>query len=207
MTREQPIPSSMLRLFCDSVIDNLGEKTLRLLFTQAGLPHVYGGQLPPIDDSPSITANQLAALMATGFRVLGDKGFRPILMRVGRSTASHFREHNRALAALAGAAFRLLPSEAKVKLVLSRTAKMSQEQLHMPHRTYDSAEGYFVEIEESIYCEGISTDHAVCYLPQSFYVEILRWATGSTYLVEEVQCRAKGDGRCLFRVSREPQTA
>lgn len=203
-TREQPIPSSILRLFCDSVIDNLGEKSLKLLFTQAGLQHAYNGQLPPADDSPSITADELAKLLATGFRIFGDRGIKPILLRAGRNAALHFREHNRTLAALAGAAFKVLPADAKVKLVLSRSAKVSEEQLHMPHRTFDSSEGYFVELRDSIYCEGVTADHAVCYLPQAFYVELLRWATGATYQVNEVQCRAKGDEVCLFRIGRQP---
>lgn len=204
MTREQPIPSSMLRLFCDSVIDNLGEKSLKLLFTQAGLQRAYSDQLPPADDSPSISADELAKLLATGFTIFGDRGIKPILLRAGRNAALHFREHNRTLSALAGATFKLIPADAKVKLVLSRSAKMSEEQLHMPHRTYDSREGYFVELQNSIYCEGVTADHGVCYLPQAFYVEILRWATGAIYQVNEVQCRAKGDPLCLFQISREP---
>lgn len=204
MTREQPIPSSMLRLFCDSVIDNLGDKSLRLMFTQSGLQHAYSGQLPPADDSPSISSDELARLLATGFRVFGDRGVKPILLRVGRNAAAHFRETNRTLSALAGAAFKVLPTDAKIKLVLSRSAKMSEDQLHMPHRVYDTPEGYFVEVRDCIYCEGASADHGVCYLPQAFYVEILRWATGATYAVEETQCRAKGDSVCLFKIGREP---
>ena len=205
MTREQPIPSSVLRMFCESVIDNLGEKSLKLMFTQSGLQHAYSSQLPPDDDRPSITGTELAALFTTAFRIFGDRGIKPILLRVGRNAALHFRETNRTLAALAGAAFKVLPTDAKIKLVLSRAAKISEEQLHMPHRVYDTPEGYFVELRDSLYCEGVSADHGVCYLPQAFYVEILRWATGATYPVDEIQCRAKGDALCLFRVGREPR--
>ena len=204
MTREQPIPSSMLRLFCDSVIDNLGEKSLKLLFTQAGLQRFYTSELPPADDSPSISAGDLATLIATGFRIFGDKGVKPILLRVGRNSALHFRENNKTLAALAGAAFKVLPTDAKIKLVLSRSAKISEESLHMPHRVYDTPEGYFVEIRDSLYCEGVSADHAVCYLPLAFYRELLRWAANATYPVQEIQCRAKGDPLCLFKIGREP---
>ncbi len=207
MSREQPIPSSMLRLFCDSVIDNLGEKSLRLLFTQAGLQQHYNGKLPPADESPSITSDQLARLLATGFRIFGDKGVRPILLRVGRNSALHFRETNKTLAALAGAAFKVLPTDAKIKLALSRAAKISEEQLHMPHRVYDTPEGYFVDISDSIYCEGVTSDHAVCYLPVGFYGELLRWATSQTYPVEEIACRAKGDAMCTFRIGRKPIAA
>ena len=207
MTREQPIPSSMLRLFCDSVIDNLGEKSLRLLFTQSGLQHAYSTTLPPADDSPSINAQELARLLATGFRVFGDKGVKPILLRVGRNAALHFRETNKTLSALAGAAFKVLPTDAKIKLVLSRSAKMSEDQLHMPHRVYDTPAGYFVEIRDSIFCEGMTAEHGVCYLPQAFYGEILRWATGAAYTVDETECRAKGDAVCTFRISRNPTEA
>ena len=48
MANQQQVPSSVIRLVCDSIIDNLGEKSLRLLFNQSGLQKYYsGGELPP----------------------------------------------------------------------------------------------------------------------------------------------------------------
>src|SRR5205085_10642169 len=124
MGNEQQVPSSVIRLVCDSIIDNLGEKSLRLLFNQSGLQRYYsGGQLPPNDDSPSATVDELSHLFATSFRIFGDKGVKPILLRVGRNTLQHFRETNKTMAVLAGAAFKLLPTDAKIKLVLTRSAK------------------------------------------------------------------------------------
>lgn len=205
MTADVRVPSSILRLLCDSVVDNLGEKSLRLLFTQSGLQQYYsGGELPPADETPSATTDELSGLFATAFRVFGDKGVRPIMLRAGRGVAQHFRETNKTLATLAGAALKVLPTDAKVKLVLSRAAKIGEETLHMPHRTYDTPDGYFVEIEDSIYARGITSDRPVCYFPVGFYGEIVRWATGQTHPVDEVECIATGGGVCRFRVGREP---
>lgn len=205
MGNEQQVPSSVIRLVCDSIIDNLGEKSLRLLFNQSGLQRYYsGGQLPPNDDSPSATVDELSHLFATSFRIFGDKGVKPILLRVGRNTLQHFRETNKAMAALAGAAFKVLPTDAKIKLVLTRSAKVAEESLHTPHRTYDTPEGYFVEISGCPYCAGTTAEHGICYLPLGFYGEALRWATGSTYPVEEIECIAAGGQVCRFRIGREP---
>ena len=205
MGNEQQVPSSVIRLVCDSIIDNLGEKSLRLLFNQSGLQRYYsGGQLPPNDDSPSATVDELSHLFATSFRIFGDKGVKPILLRVGRNTLQHFRETNKTMAALAGAAFKVLPTDAKIKLVLTRSAKVAEESLHTPHRTYDTPEGYFVEISGCPYCAGTTAEHAICYLPLGFYGEALRWATGSTYPVEEIECIAAGGQVCRFRIGREP---
>ncbi len=206
MTGEQRVPSSILRLVCDSVIDNLGEKSLRLLFTQSGLQRYYsGGVLPPNDESPSATIGELSNLFTTAYRIFGDKGVKPILLRAGRSVAQHFRETNPTLATLAGVAFKVLPTDAKIKLVLSRAAKIGEESLGMPHKTYDNAEGYFIEIEHSIYAQGITADHGVCYFPAGFYSEIVRWATGETYPVDELACIAAGAPNCRFRIGREPK--
>lgn len=205
MSNEQHVPSSVIRLVCDSIIDNLGEKSLRMLFAQSGLQQYYvGGQPPPADESPSATIAELSHLFATCFRIFGDKGMKPILLRVGRNTLRHFRETNKGMSALAGAAFKVLPTDAKIKLVLSRSAKVAEEALHAPHRTYDTPDGYFVEIRRCPYCAEISAEHGICYLPVGFYGEALRWATGDAYAVEETECAAAGGELCRFRIARDP---
>jgi hypothetical protein len=205
MASQQRVPSSVIRLVCDSIIDNLGEKSLRLLFNQSGLQKYYsGGELPPADDTPSATVEELSRLFATSISIFGAKGVRPILLRAGRSSLQHFREHNKTLATLAGAAFKVLPTDAKIKLVLSRSAKIAEELLHAPHRTYDTDEGYFVEISGCPYCAGATADQGICYFPQGFYAEAMRWATGNSYPVDEIECVAAGGQVCRFRIGREP---
>ena len=205
MASQQQVPSSVIRLVCDSIIDNLGEKSLRLLFNQSGLQKYYsGGELPPADDTPSATVEELSHLFATSIKIFGAKGVRPILLRAGRGSLQHFREHNKTLATLAGAAFKVLPTDAKIKLVLSRSAKIAEELLHAPHRTYDTAEGYFVEISGCPYCAGTTADQGICYFPQGFYAEAMRWATGNSYPIDEVECIAAGAQVCRFRIGREP---
>jgi predicted hydrocarbon binding protein len=203
---EQQVPSQVLRQVCDSIIDNLGERSLRLLFAQSGLQRFYsGGVLPPDDDTPSATVGELSHLFATAARIFGDKGVKPILLRAGRNSLKHFRESNKALAALAGAAFKLLPTDAKIKLVLSRSAKIAEELLHAPHRTYDDAQGFYVEISGCPYCAGSpAADHGICYFPLGFYGEAIRWATGETYPVDEVECAGAGGQVCRFRIGRAP---
>jgi predicted hydrocarbon binding protein len=206
MPNEQQVPSLVIRQVCDSIIDNLGEKSLRLLFAQSGLQRFYsGGELPPADDTPSATVDELSHLFATAFRIFGDRGVKPILLRAGRNSLKHFRETNRALSALAGAAFKVLPTDAKIKLVLSRSAKVAEELLHTPHATYDNAEGFFVEIGNCPYCAGNQAERGICYFPLGFYGEALRWATGATYPVDEVECMASGGKVCRFRIGRAPE--
>jgi predicted hydrocarbon binding protein len=205
MANEQQVPSLVLRQVCDSIVDNLGEKSLRLLFAQSGLQRYYaGGELPPADDTPSATVDELSHLFAAAFRIFGDRGVKPILLRAGRNSLKHFRESNKALSVLAGAAFKVLPTDAKIKLVLSRSAKVAEELLHTPHATFDSPEGFFVEISGCPYCAGSQASHGICYFPVGFYGEALRWATGATYTVDEVECIAASGKVCRFRISREP---
>ena len=205
MPNEQQVPSLVIRQVCDSIIDSLGAKSLRLLFAQSGLQRFYNGtDLPPADDTPSATVDELSHLFATAFRIFGDKGIKPILLLTGRNSLKHFREHNKTLATLAGAAFKVLPTDAKIKLVLSRLAKIAEELLHTPHRTYDNAEGFFVEINNCPYCAGNPADHGICYFPLGFYRAALRWATGATYPIDEVECIASCGEVCRFRIGRTP---
>jgi len=202
---QQQLPSSVLRLVCDSIIENLGEKSLRMLFVQAGLQRYYqNGVLPPNDDTPSITVSELSHLFNIAFQIFGDRGIKPIFLRAGRSNMQHFREHNKTLSALAGAAFKVLPTDAKIKLVLSRSAKLAEELFQAPHRTYDTPEGFFVEISECPYCAGNHADHGICYIPLGFYQEAIRWATSEEYRVDETECIANGGAVCRFQVSRKP---
>jgi hypothetical protein len=205
MANQQQVPSSVIRLVCDSIIDNLGEKSLRLLFNQSGLQKYYnGGELPPADDTPSATVDELSHLFATSIKIFGDKGVRPILLRAGRNSLQHFRDTNKTLATLAGAAFKVLPTDAKIKLVLARSAKIAEELLHAPHRTYDTADGFFVEISGCPYCAGSKAERGICFFPLGFYGEAMRWATGATYPIEEIECIAAGGQVCRFRIAREP---
>ena len=205
MANQQLLPSQVLRQVCDSIIDNLGEKSLRLLFAQSGLSRFYsGGDLPPADDTPSVTADELSLLFATAFRIFGDRGVKPILLRAVRNSLKHFRETNKTLSTLAGAAFKVLPTDAKIKLVLSRSAKIAEELLHAPHRTYDNAEGFFVEIGDCPYCAGNQAAHGICYFPIGFYGEALRWATGATYPIDEIECIAAGAQFCRIKIGRAP---
>jgi predicted hydrocarbon binding protein len=206
MTDEPRIPSHLLRALCESIIENLGQRSLRLLFARAGIEGRYkGDDLPPNDDTPSITPTQFGNVFTNAFEIFGDKGIKPILMRAGREGIHHLREHNKTLDVLAGAAFKILPHEAKVKLLLSRVARVGQEQLHVPHHFSDTPEGYFMEIRNSPFCAGLSGyDHGVCYVPQAVYAEGMRWATGKSYAVDELECGAMGHDRCLFRISKEP---
>jgi len=206
MANQQQVPSQVIRQVCDSIIDNLGEKSLRLLFAQSGLQRFYsGGELPPDDNTPSATVDELSHLFATAFRIFGDRGVKPILLRAGRNSLKHFRETNKTLSTLAGAAFKVLPSDAKIKLVLARSAKIAEELLHAPHRTYDDEQGFFVEIGSCPYCAGNQSEHGICYFPVGFYGEALRWATGETYPVDEIECIAAGAQFCRIRIGRAPE--
>ncbi|GAB4215293.1 MAG: hypothetical protein OHK0022_55000 [Roseiflexaceae bacterium] len=202
---EERIPSLVLREVCESVIDNLGEKNLRLLFTQAGLQGLYQGELPPADDTPSISVGEFSQLFAATHRIFGARGMKPILLRSGRTSAEHFRQTNKTLMALTGAAFKVLPTDAKIKLMLSRAAKLGEEMLHTPHRFYDTPEAYVIEISACPYCAGSHAEHGICFFPVGFYGDMLRWATGTAYTINETECIATGGAVCRFEIGRVPR--
>ena len=78
---ENRIPSLLLNILFAQVDEMMGRRSLIMLLRQAGLAE-YVDNVPPMDDSPSITVEQYSGLLANIYEIFGARGARPIFLRM-----------------------------------------------------------------------------------------------------------------------------
>lgn len=207
---ERRIPSLLLNILLAQVEEMMGRRSLRMLLRQAGLAE-YVDQVPPKDDSPSITIEQYSSLLANIYEIFGAKGSRPIFLRGGRLGAVEMRKQRPAQFAVAGTALKLLPSARRMRLVLEKLAEQGEDLYGSPHHLREEDPAFFIEMPDCPYCAEITRRsfsenrpiaRPVCHIPVAAVSEVIEWTMGRKHLVEEVDCIALGATACRFRISK-----
>jgi predicted hydrocarbon binding protein len=207
---ENRIPSLLLNILFTQVDEMMGRRSLIMLLRQAGLAE-YVDNVPPMDDSPSITVEQYSGLLANIYEIFGARGARPIFLRGGRLGAAEIRRQRPAQFAVAGTALKLLPASRRMKLVLDRLAEQGEELYGTPHHLHEEENAFFIDMPGCPYCAEIArrrmeenrlVTRPVCHIPVAAVAEMMEWAMGQKHLVEEVACIAVGDPECRFRISK-----
>ncbi|MGD9049547.1 MAG: 4-vinyl reductase [Anaerolineae bacterium] len=207
---ERRIPSLLLNILFTQVDEMMGRRSLIMLLRRAGLA-AYIDNVPPMDDSPSITVEQYSVLLANIYDIFGARGARPIFLRGGRLGAAEIRRQRPAQFAVASTALKLLRETRRMQVVLDRLAEQGEDLYGTPHHLYEEDNAFIVEMPDCPYCAEITRRHIdqnkaiakpVCHIPASVIAEMMEWATGQVHLVEEVACIALGDPACHFRVSK-----
>jgi predicted hydrocarbon binding protein len=200
----------LLNILFTQVDEMMGHRSLVMLLRQAGLTD-YVGNIPPMDDSPSITVDEYSTLLANIYDIFGARGARPIFLRGGRLGSVELRKQRPATFAVVGRALKLLPSGRRMKLILDRLAEQGEEMYGADYSLEEDENAFFLSIGDCPYCAEISRRHTqqgkplakpVCHIPASIITEMMEWATDQKHLVEEVACIAMGDPACRFRVGK-----
>lgn len=207
---EKRIPSMLLNILFTQVDEMMGRRSLIMLLRQADLGE-YVDNLPPMDESPSITVEQYSRLLSNIYDIFGARGARPIMLRGGRLGAAEIRRQRPAQFAVAGTALKLLSPNRRMRIVLEKLAEQGEDLYGTPHHLHEEADAFVVEMPGCPYCSDITRRAAaankpvgkpVCHIPLAVIDEMVEWVTGEKHLVEEVACIAVGDPACRFRVAR-----
>lgn len=195
------IPSSLTRIAFDAVVENMGEGSLKILLKRSGLDR-YIGNLPPYDDSPSITRDEYTKIIQNVFYIFGEKGAKPILFICGKAGFKHSLEDNPTLFGVAGVAMKLMSENKKKKFILTKVLKRLEEIFGNPHILEEDEENFYVKLPLCPYCKGLTSTKPICYTPIGFYEEVINWATGKPEKVEQIQCKAMGHEYCIFKIPK-----
>ncbi|NMC59066.1 MAG: response regulator [Candidatus Methanofastidiosa archaeon] len=199
--KESKIPSSLTRVAFEAVKENMGEGSLKLLLKRSGLER-YIGNMPPYDDSPSITLDEYIKIIHNVFDIFGEKGAKPILYICGKAGFKHSLEEKPALFGIAGVAMKVMSDEKKKKFILPKVLKKLEEIFGNPHILEEDEKNLYVRLPDCQYCRGLKSTNPICFTPIGFYEEVIKWATGKSEKVEQIQCRAMGHESCVFKIPK-----
>jgi predicted hydrocarbon binding protein len=154
-----------------------------------------------------VLSYQAYARLYTAIRELYGHASHGILNRIGRIAFRHFVETQSEHMAAISIALRLMPLQARKIFILRVVARtLSENNAYQPARL-DEDNGQLTLVDpESPACNGVVSDHPICWHTVGFLEEALRWATAQEFRVEEISCRAQGGVVCTFAIAREPNT-
>jgi predicted hydrocarbon binding protein len=207
---EKRIPALLLNILFTQVDEMMGRRSLMMLLRQAGLAE-YIDNVPPMDDTPSITVEEYSKLLANIYDIFGPRGARPIFLCGGRLGATELRKQRPAQFAVAGTALKLLPNAKRMQIVLDKLAEQGEEMYGAIYYLDEQEDAFFLDIAGCPYCAEITrrskernkpVSKPVCHIPAAIIDEMMEWTTGQKHLVEEVQCIAQGAPACRFRVGK-----
>jgi predicted hydrocarbon binding protein len=207
---EKRVPAMLLNILFIQVDELMGRRSLIMLLRQAGLSE-YIDNIPPKDDTPTITVSAYSTLLANVYDIFGARGGRSIFLRGGRLGAVELRRQRPAQFAVAGTALRLLPGTRGMQVVLQKLAEQGEEMYGALYELEEEDNAFFLGISGCPYCAEITRrslelnkpiTKPVCHIPAAILDEMMEWVTGRKHLVEEVACVALGDPACRFRVAK-----
>ena len=199
-------PNMMARLHLISLEDVMGRNGVSALLNLAGLRHLVGNY-PPHNLKREFAYTDFAAICKATETMYGARGARGMELRAGRYAFNLGLREFGPLLGLSDLALKLLPISMKVKIALNATAQVfdrfSDQPTHVEER-----KGQFLYVMDACPCSwGRTADKPRCWPAQGILEEALAWVTGGhTFKVEEIECRAIGDSRCVAAIDKEPLT-
>jgi predicted hydrocarbon binding protein len=193
------------RIALDAYKEVMGKKGLNATLNLAGLGR-FINNYPPNNLEREFDFADLAAIYVALDEMYGPRGGRGLALRAGRAI---FNDALRTFGALAGVgdqAFKVLPLQTKLRIILLAFAKIFS-QFSDQLTTVNEAENEFIwTIHRCPYCWGRhDVDEQVCYVVTGLLQAMLRWVSGGlTFFVNESKCVAVGDEACEFVIRKEP---
>ncbi len=197
------LPGSLLNIIFKSVEEQLGERGLKMLLTQAKLTE-YIKNPPPDDNTPTLEIDKFKGAMGAVLELFGEKAAKPLLLRWGKLTFDYSLESRPTLFGLAGVATKFLNDEGKIRFFLKRVLAESENLYGVPHVLTETDDTFNIEIQNCFYCGNHKSTQCVCWSPAGFWKGMIKWATGKDYDVHEVECIAMGAASCKYVISKKP---
>jgi predicted hydrocarbon binding protein len=194
------IVNALMRQALVAIEEVMGQNGLNAVLRASRLEQ-YIDHLPPDDLNPAVNSSDYARLNEAIENFYG-RGGRGVLHRIGKASFEYGIREQSALFGLAGVALKVLPTKARIHLILNRMAsvvKKANPQLQVD--VEETADGFAYVARVCSICYGRHSGKPICHLYVGSIGEAVRWVTGQVYQVQETHCLAKGDPYCRFEVS------
>lgn len=201
MPEQNELVNKAFRVILLGVEDVVGKNGMATVLRAAHLAQ-YINNYPPSDTAcGGHQRHYMAQVNHALFDIYGARGARAILSRIGRGRAKSAIEENAAFANAVKMAVALFPRRIRVKLALERMSKEYSQQMGTDIRVSEDGEAFYWDDPHCAACVDWQSDAPVCHTTAGFIFGILAWgADDEDFKVQEVQCRAKGDAVCRYRV-------
>ncbi len=189
----------ILRRFVETVGHELGNDQFSAMLTLANLPADWTKPETFSKMDPGTAAHTYAALQAA-MRVYFGRGARGVLLRVGKALWEHLLDDASLGIKAQAAVIKRLPLATRRKPTLELLAKfIGGEAGDITVHTLDMDLMLVDHASPSTHDQN--EPRPVCYVTQGLIQESLYWATGKTYDVDEVHCKAQGEQNCEFKIT------
>ena len=127
-----------------------------------------------------------------------------MMRRAGHATFKQTLAARPAILGLVGVAIKVLPEGTRMKFILERIAKASNEEVNLPAHT-EEADDHFMFVAEACTCVFRKRDPKLgpcCFVTAGVLEAAIEWATGKRHSVKEISCLQNGDDACRYRVEK-----
>jgi predicted hydrocarbon binding protein len=197
-------PNKMGRIILLSLEEILGRNGVNATLNLAGLQHLINN-LPPNTYDLGFRFDDLGNIHQALDTMYGPRAGRGLALRAGRACFKHGLREFGSVLGVADLAFRLLPLKMKIKTGIEAFVDLFNNYTDQVVWLEEKPEHFFWHTERCPACWGRKTESPCCHLSVGMLQETLYWVSGGKYfMVEEINCIAKGDPTCSIQIAREP---
>lgn len=197
-------PNRIARYFFLAMEEVMGLGGLNTVLSIAKL-NQYQQQPPPDTLDKQVDFSELSALNAALEEVYGPRGGRGMALRIGRACFAMGMKNFGALAGMQDPAFRALSLDERCQFGLQALASVFNRFSDQRSSVNQDSAAYTFVVENSPMAHGRTSEKPVCHALAGIVQECMSWASnGYEFYVVETACRACGDERCTFQITRKP---
>ncbi len=202
LNNQPEVLSKSFRAFLLGVEDVVGKGAMHGILRQAQLVQYIDNYPPATAEHGGHRQKYISQLNQVLFDIYGARGSRAILQRVGRVQAAAMMDQDAHVTAAVKMAFKLAPQRLKVKLLLNRAAQEIGIRMNTSPKIIEDDAIFLYDDATCPYCIDWKHDSPVCFTVAGFLREVLRRIGEiEDAKIEEIQCRAKDDASCRFRIA------
>ena len=204
MTEEFFYPNNMGLIILQAMEEVIGHMGVNAVLNLANLNHRIN-HYPPNNLDKEFSFLELSKIHEALEGLYGPRGGRGLALRTGRACFKYGLREYGPLVGATDIAFRLLPSDPKLRIGADIFAEAFNKYSDQRVRVEEQADRYLWHIDRCPICWKRQTDGPVCHLAVGILQESLYWASGGkVYNVEETACIAKGDPACTIEIDKKP---
>jgi bacteriochlorophyll 4-vinyl reductase len=202
-TNQRWVENSIMALALTSTETTVGKNGYRAVLQLAGLER-YLDNLPAANNRLETPGEDFAALLKSLFNMYGENSARGLFRRWGTTFGLQGvkRRHS---ALLLKPLLLLLPLQRRTRTVLDALVSEANAARGATLHTLIERQGFYqIEFRDCLYCDGLHPTAPICFSIVGILEAVLKWGVNREFDVQEVQCAARGDAACVFRINKRP---